>query len=124
MLSITCGDPFGKGRDEYRFGVSGMDDGEEPDSQRPLGEGHRQDEEPDDEEGSLQGEGDEMMLRDTYGMLYRIETENLEKGRAREKRQIAIKMLRKESYALSEIAELTDIPVEVEKIAKGIRQEG
>ena len=41
VLFITCGDPFGKGRDEYRFGVSGMDDGEEPDSQRPLGEGHR-----------------------------------------------------------------------------------
>ena len=68
--------------------------------------------------------GDEMMMRNTYGLLYRIETENLEKGRAMEKRQIAIKMLRKESYAISEVAELTDIPVEVEKIAKGIRQEG
>ena len=37
--------------------------------------------------------GDEMMLRDTYGMLYRIETENLEKGSAERQRRIALKML-------------------------------
>ena len=71
------------------------------------------------------------MLRDTYGMLYRIETENLEKGmekgrkegRAREKRQIAMKMLRKKSYALSEVAELTELPIkEVERLAGSIKQ--
>ncbi len=78
--------------------------------------------------------GDEMMMRNTYGMLYRIETENLEKGirkgmekgrkegRAREKKQIAMKMLRKKSYAISEVAELTDIPIEeVEKLAGSIK---
>ena len=75
--------------------------------------------------------GDEMMLRDTYGMLYRIETENLEKGMekgrkegsAERQRQIAMKMLRKKSYAISEVAELTELPIkEVERLAGSIKQ--
>ena len=63
------------------------------------------------------------MMRNTYGMLYRIETENLEKGSAERQRRIALKMLRKKSYALSEVSELTELPIEeVEKLAGRIKQ--
>ena len=66
--------------------------------------------------------GDEMMLRDTYGMLYRIETENLEKGSAERQRRIALKML-EDSMPISKIVDYTELSAkEVEKLAGRIKQ--
>ena len=68
--------------------------------------------------------GDEMMLRDTYGMLYRIETENLEKGSAERQRRIALKML-EDSMPISKIVDYTELSAkEIEKLAKDIRKQG
>ena len=149
VLFITCGDPFGKGRDVYRFGVSDMDDGEvqegfrtwfyvangsyrgtiETERSRILGDLSEKDldrmRSPMMRAALYRVKGDEMMLRDTYGMLYRIETENLEKGmekgRAREKKQIAMNLIRK-GLSMPLIADSTGLSVEeVEKLAERIR---
>ena len=149
VLFISSRDPFGKGRDVYRFGVSDMDDGEvqegfrtwfyvangsyrgtiETERSRILGDLSEKDldrmRSPMMRAALYRVKGDEMMLRDTYGMLYRIETENLEKGmekgRAREKKQIAMNLIRK-GLSMPLIADSTGLSVEeVEKLAERIR---
>ncbi len=160
VLFISSRDPFGKGRDVYRFGTVDLDDGEREEGFMMsfyVANGSYRDT-IGTERGRLLGDlsekeiermkspmmraalyrvkGDEMMLRDTYGMLYRIETENLEKGirkgmekgiekgKAEEKEQIALRLIRKSVYPLSEIAELTELPIkEVERLAGSIRME-
>ncbi len=68
--------------------------------------------------------GNEMMMRNTYGMLYRIETENLEKGSAERQRRIALKML-EDSIPISRIVDYTELSAkEIEKLAKDIRKQG
>ena len=75
VLFITCGDPFGKGRMSTSSGCPAwmtersriLSDLSEKDIGRMRAALYRV-------------KGNEMMMRNTYGMLYRIETENLEKG--------------------------------------------